>query len=163
MKITGLALSALMVLHLIFLSNHSAYAFANDKEAEKMRHAESAFNEIVNLWHDQKFDELYDRFAYKEKAKMSREKFISRMTKEKKRLACCWQKVQNVKVKVYSSAKAEVRAKFGFEDQSNAVIYVTAELPLYLKDEIWMVKVKDILDAAPDLSRYKSKNRKKGK
>ena len=161
MKMAKLASSVLMTLHLILLANHGAYASANVKEAETIQQVESAFNEIVNLWYDQKFDELYDRFVYKEKGTISKGKLINRMTKEKKKLACCWQKVQDVKIKIYSSGKAEVKAKFGFEDLSNEISYVTAEIPLYLKHETWMVKVKDILDTAPDAPKYKTKKHTK--
>ncbi|MBI5874890.1 MAG: hypothetical protein HZB81_03430, partial [Deltaproteobacteria bacterium] len=72
-------------------------------------------------------------------------------------------KAQDIKVKLYSSGKAVVSARLGFEDQSNKVDYVAAELPIYLKDEIWMVKVKDILTAAPDLPKYKAKKHAKTK
>lgn len=158
-----LALSILIAFHLAFLANHNAYALTNDKEAEKITQVKSAFNEIVDLWHEQKFDEIYDRFANREKSTVSREKFIRRMTDEKKRLACCWQKVQDVKVKLYSSGKAVVSAKLGFEDQANKVDYVAAEIPIYLKDEMWKVKAKDMLANAPDLPKYKSKKHTKTK
>jgi len=161
MKMVRLALSVLMTSHLILLANHSTYASANVKEAETMQQVESAFNEIVNLWHEQKFDELYDRFVYKDKGTISKGKFINRMTKEKKKLACCWQKVQDVKIKIYSSGKAEVKAKFGFEDQSNEITYIATEIPLYLKHETWMAKVKDMLDTAPDAPKYKTKKHTK--
>lgn len=140
--------------------NSVANASKANQEAEKAQQVESAFNEIINLWYEQKFDELYDRFAYKNN-KTSKEKFISRMTKQKKRLACCWQKVQDVKIKINSSGKAEVKAKFGFEDLSNEISYVTADIPFYLKHETWRVKVKDILDTAPDAPKYKTKKHTK--
>lgn len=152
-----------MVLHLSFLASPNAYAATDNSEAGKMEQARAAFNEITDLWHDQKFDELYDKFADREKSTISKAKFIKRMTNEKKRLACCWQKAQDVKVKLYSSGKAVVSARLGFEDQSNKFDYVAAEIPIYLKDEMWMVKVKDMLAAAPDLPKYKSKKHAKTK
>src|SRR3990170_377652 len=120
MKMVRLALSVLMTSHLILLANHSTYASANVKEAETMQQVESAFNEIVNLWHEQKFDELYDRFVYKDKGTIS-------------------------------------KAKFGFEDLSNETTYVATEIPFYLKHETWRVKVKDMLDTAPDAPKFKTK------
>ncbi len=162
MKINRLTLSILIILHLTFLVSHNIYALTGDKEAEKIAQAKSAFNEITELWYDRKFDELYARFADKERA-ISKEKFIRRMTDEKKPLACCWQKVQDVKVKLYSSGKAVISAKPGFEDGANEVSYVAAEIPIYLKDEIWTVKTKDLLASAPDLPKYKSKKHVKTK
>lgn len=148
-------LSILMVLHLTFLASHNIYALTSDKEAEKTQQAKSAFNDVVELWYEQKFDSLYDKFADRDKSTLSKEKFISRITMGKKRLACCWQKVQDVKVKLYSSGKAVVSAKLGFEDQSNEVYYVNVEVPLYFKDDGWKVQVKDILAASPDLPKSK--------
>ena len=148
-----------MILHLTFLASHNIYALTSDKEAEKTQQAKSAFNEIVELWYEQKFDSLYDKFADRDKSALSKEKFISRITNEKKRLACCWQKVQDVKVKLYSSGKAVVSAKFGFEDQPSGVSYVNADVTLYLKDEGWKIGVKDMLAVSPDMTRYKSKKR----
>lgn len=147
------------ILTLSFLASLNTYAATDNKEAEKIQQAISAFNEITDLWHDQKFDEIYDKFADREKSTISKEKFIRRMTNEKKRLACCWQKVQDVKVKLYSSGKAVVSAKFGFEDQPDEAFYVNAEIPLYLKDEGWKVKVKDMLTASPDLPKRQKTRR----
>ncbi|MBI3755414.1 MAG: hypothetical protein HY265_04540, partial [Deltaproteobacteria bacterium] len=158
-----LTLSILAILYLSFLASLNTYAATDNSEDAKTQQAISAFNEITDLWHDQKFDELYDKFADREKSTISRAKFIKRMTNEKKRLACCWQKAQDIKVKLYSSGKAVVSARLGFEDQSNKVDYVAAELPIYLKDEMWMVKVKDMLTAAPDLPKYKAKKHAKTK
>lgn len=162
MKIKRLQLSIFIILHLIFLSNHNAYSLTNDKEAERIAEVKLAFNEIADLWHDHKFDELYARFADKEKT-ISKEKFVKRMTDEKKPLACCWQKVQGLKIKLYSSGKAVVSAKLGFEDMTNEVSYVDAEIPIYLKDGVWTIKVKDLLANAPDLTKHKSKKHIKTK
>ncbi|MBI3754573.1 MAG: hypothetical protein HY265_00195, partial [Deltaproteobacteria bacterium] len=83
-----------LALPTMILIARTANAIKIDQETEKTEEAKSAFLEIVDLWYDQKFDELYARFAYKHGGKMSKEKFINRMAAEKKRLACCWQKVQ---------------------------------------------------------------------
>jgi len=147
------------ILTLSFLASLNTYAATDNKEAEKIQQAISVFNEITDLWHDQKFDEIYDKFADREKSTISKSKFIRRMTNEKKRLSCCWQKVQDVKVKLYSSGKAVVSAKFGFEDQSDEAFYVNAEIPLYLKDEGWKVKVKDMLTVSPDLPKRQKTRR----
>ena len=149
MRILKFVLPILMILSLIILS--SADAAKIDKEDEKLRQAKSAFEEIIDLWYEQKFDELYTKFAYKKGGKITKEKFTMRMRKEKKRLACCWQKIQDVKIKLSSSNQALISAKLGFEDQSQKVVYITTEIPLYLKDELWRIKIQDILSTAPDL------------
>ena len=161
MKLIRLTLFILIISHLLFLTNSGANASTANQEAEKAQQVESAFNELVNLWYEQKFDELYDRFIYKGKGTISKEKFINRMTKEKKKLACCWQKAQDVKIKINSSDKAEVKAKFGFEDLSNETTYVATEIPFYLKHETWRVNVKDILDTAPDAPKYKTRKKRR--
>ncbi|MBI3754735.1 MAG: hypothetical protein HY265_01045, partial [Deltaproteobacteria bacterium] len=71
MKINRLMLSILMILHLTFLASHNIYALTDDKEAEKIQQARVAFNEITDLWHEQKFDEIYDKFADREKSTIS--------------------------------------------------------------------------------------------
>ncbi len=141
---------------LLFLTNQAAYPSPAVKEGERLEQAKAAFQEIVDLWYEQKFDELYARFAHK--GGISRGKFIDRMTYKKKMLACCWQKIQDVKVKLFSSNQVLVSAKFGFEDQVGRVVYVTEEIPLYLKDDRWRVKIKDIISTAPDLEGQKSKH-----
>ena len=151
------------VLMVLSPANHNAYAAADSKEDEKIQQAKSVFNDVVELWYERKFDSLYDKFVDRGKSTLSKEKFISRMTNKKKRLACCWQKVQDVKVKLYSSGKAVVSAKFGFEDQPSGISYVNADVALYLKDEGWKIGVKDMLAVSPDMPRYKSKKRIKTK
>jgi hypothetical protein len=163
MKMNRLILSVLVVLFLTLLPRHDGYVLAKDTEGEKIQQAKSVFNDVVELWYEQKFDSLYDKFAERGKSTLSKEKFISRMTNEKKRLACCWQKVQDVKVKLYSSGKAVVSAKLGFEDLPTGVSYVNADVTLYLKDEGWKIGVRDILAVSPDMPRYKSKKRIKTK
>ncbi|MBI3752504.1 MAG: hypothetical protein HY266_00415 [Deltaproteobacteria bacterium] len=168
MKKLQLTLSILIIFCLMVLTTQSIYC-SSERGAEKAQEVESVFHQMVDLWYDQKFDELYERFSYREKGAVSKKKFIARMTREKKRLACCWQKVQNVKIKkielahkLSSSGKAVVSARLGFEEQSN-VEFVNAELPFYLKDETWVIKMKDILSTAPDLPKYKSKKKKQSK
>lgn len=155
-----LLLAIVMAAQAMILLCYNAYAGKSDKEAERIQQAQAVFQEVVDLWYEQKFDELYTRFAYKQSGKISKEKFINRMMTEKKRLACCWQKIQDVKVKLSSSSQATVYAKFGFENQSNDVVYVAAEVPLYLKDDNWKIKAQDILSAAPDLAKHKLKKKK---
>ena len=163
MKMNRFMLSVLVVLHLTFLASHNSYALAKDNEDEKIQQAKSVFNDVVELWYERKFDSLYDKFADRGKSTLSKEKFINSMANKKKRLACCWQKVQDIKVKLYSSGKAVVSARLGFEDQPTGVSYVNADVTLYLKDEGWKIGVKDMLAVSPDMPRYKSKKRIKAK
>ena len=99
-EINRKTLFILMVLILTFLAGHNIYALASNKDDEKIQHAKSAFNEIIELWYEQKFDSLYDKFADRGKSTLSKEKFISRMTNKKKKLACCWQKFSDMNVKL---------------------------------------------------------------
>jgi len=111
-------------------------------EDEIKAEAEQRFGEILDLWHEKKFDELYDKTVVG--GRQSRENFADSLRTAPYRPACCWQQKQDVSVTVKSPKKVVVRAKIGLEGPGD-IVYRTGSFKLRKEDGIWRVSRNDIL------------------
>jgi hypothetical protein len=88
-------------------------ASENEKD-EVVASARASFMEIVTLWKDEKYGELYEFGTLRSQQRLSKEVFEKRMRKAKKRLECCWATVQDVKGLYKSSTEVHIKAKMGY-------------------------------------------------
>jgi hypothetical protein len=106
----------------------------------------AGFGEILDLWRDGKYEELYLRTT--RTGKQSRESFLNRLSSCGRRPACCWEKLQEVSVTAKSSAKAAVHAKVGMERRDGYTEYVTRRFAMEKEDGIWKISMSDIVSLA---------------
>lgn len=127
-------------------------------EDEIKADAERAFGEILELWHEKKFDDLYDRTL--SGGTQTRKSFAGRLAIAPHRPACCWTMLQDVRVSVRNDDNVVVRAKIGLEGIGDTV-YRTGMFKLKRVAGVWQASRSDILAlaGAGKKKRYTKKER----
>lgn len=120
----------------------TAYLSSDELQAEAQR----GFGEILDLWRDGRFGELFDRTLAGSKG--SKEQFARRLEAAAKKPACCWEKMQEVKVSVKNDSTVTLRAKVGIEGGPSGTEYVTKNFKLQKEDNIWRISQSDIFSLA---------------
>jgi len=105
--------------------------------------ARQGFEQILDLWRDGKYGELYERTI--RSGRDTKEHFISRLDSAPLKPACCWEKMQDVSVTVKKEDAVTLRAKIGLEGGvSNE--FKTRSFKLVKEDGVWKVSRADILN-----------------
>ena len=104
------------------------------------------FEEILDLWRDGKFNELYDRTIPSEK--QSKESFIARLSSSDRKPACCWEKLQEARVTSQDERKLTLHAKVGIEAKDGSTEFITKQFKLQQEDGVWKVSMSDITSLA---------------
>jgi hypothetical protein len=105
--------------------------------------ARQGFEQILDLWRDGKYGELYERT--KRSGKETRERFIARLAGASLKPACCWEKMQDVSVSVKKENAVWVRARIGLEGAVEKE-YKTRSFKLLKEDGVWKISQADILN-----------------
>lgn len=113
--------------------------------------AERAFSQALDLWRDGQFAQLYER---SQGGSETREGFGRRLAAAPFRPACCWEKMQDVSVRLDGDSVAIVKAKLGLEGKSGTE-FKTRSFRLIKEEDIWLISRNDIFSLAG--------NRKKAK
>jgi len=116
----------------------------DDVEALKSE-AVRSFEEILNLWRDGNFSELYSRTLIS--GKDTRESFSKRMAAAPLKPSCCWEKMQEVNVTVRSPTSVVIRAKLGL-DAPGEMEYKSKAFKLNLEDGQWRIARSELLSLA---------------
>lgn len=132
-------ISSMVCIYPAFAKN--AYVSSVEIQAEVQR----SFGEILDLWRDGRHGELYDRTIAGGKG--SKEQFTKKLSAASRKPACCWEKMQEVKVQVKNDNSATLRAKVGLEG-TQGTEYVTRSFKLQKDDGIWCISQTDILSLA---------------
>jgi hypothetical protein len=114
-------------------------------EDELKTEAKAGFEKILDLWRDGKFDEVYERTTVS--GKQTKEEFIARLADAKLRPACCWEKLQEVKIAVKGDSAVTVRAKLGFEGNGTTE-FKTRSFKLVKEEGVWCIAQSDLLSLA---------------
>lgn len=110
-------------------------------EAEVKRDMESA----LDLWRDGRYADLYEQVV--PGGKQSKETFVRKMQLATRRPACCWEKVQEVRVTVKNGTTATVRAKLGFEEGVGTE-YLTRTFKVVKEGDVWRLSQADVVSLA---------------
>lgn len=122
---------------------------------------EQGFKELLTLWRDGRYDELYRRTT--KGGSHTREYFITKLSEAGKKPACCWEMVQEVAGKVRNDAEVEIKAKVGLETLSSRTEFSTRSFRLLKEDGVWKIPMNDILSLAGAAKKKTSKSKKKKK
>jgi hypothetical protein len=101
------------------------------------------FEEILDLWRDGKYDAVYERTI--PSGKQSRESFVAQLSSADRKPACCWEKLQDVRVTEQDERKATLHAKVGLEGKDGSTDFSTRQFKLRKKDGVWKAAASDIL------------------
>jgi hypothetical protein len=104
------------------------------------------FEAVLDLWRDGRYSELYERTYVT--GTQSKESFIRRVSTAGLRPACCWEKLQEVKVTVSDGKKATLYARVGLESAGTAMDFRTRSFRLRREDGIWKAAAADIISLA---------------
>lgn len=111
------------------------------------------FETALDLWRDGRYDELYRR-TYPT-GKQTKEAFVRKLSASGIRPACCWEKLQDVKVSVSDVGKAMLHARVGLETGGTETDHCTRSFQLRREEGIWKASATDILALAGDYGRKK--------
>jgi hypothetical protein len=114
-------------------------------EEELKVEAERGLGEILDLWHDGKYEALFDRTEGG--GNITREDFTERLAHAPYHPACCWEKLRDVRIILKNDDSARVRAKVGLEGQGRSFTS-TRDYRLVRDDGVWRIAMKDILAMA---------------
>lgn len=129
---------------------------ATSPSADTARISED-FETALDLWRNGRYVELYDRtYAV---GTGSREAFISRMAGSSRKPACCWQKLQDLKIGAVHGNSANVSARVGLECLSGETDYCTRAFRLKKEDGTWKISMADILSLAGRSGRKRIRGR----
>jgi hypothetical protein len=103
--------------------------------------ARQGFEQILDLWRDGKFGELYERTI--SSGKETKEHFVARLAGAPLKPACCWEKMQDVRVSARKENAVTLRAKVGLEG-GGGTEYKTRSFKLVKEDGVWKISQSDI-------------------
>jgi hypothetical protein len=126
-------------------------------EDELRTEAKAGFEKILDLWRDGKLEEVYERTTLG--GKQTKEQFVARLAAAQMRPACCWEKLQEVKVVVKGDSAVTIRAKLGFEG-IGATEFKTRSFKLVKEEGVWCIAQSDLLSLA-GATKKKGVHRKK--
>jgi hypothetical protein len=121
-------------------------------DPELQGEARKGFEQILDLWRDGKYGELYDRTTGS--GKEGRERFAARLADAPLKPACCWEKMQDVTVSAKHADAVTVRARIGLEGGMGSE-YKTRSFKLVREQGVWKVSRSDILALSGGAKRAK--------
>ena len=152
------AVACLLVL-MLFVTAGSALGKAPHQGEEEMKAAvERSLGQILDLWRDGRYEELYERTLAG--GSQSREAFMARLSSATYRPACCWEKLREVRVIMKSEDQAIIRAKIGLEGGTGSSA-TTRDLKLTREDGAWRIARGDLLALAGAAKKKASRSKKK--
>ncbi len=119
--------------------------------------AQQGFTQILELWRDGKYAELYERTIAS--GSQSKEAFIKKLAVSLRRPSCCWEQLQEVRVTVKDDSTVILRAKVGMELVGSAIDFRTRPFKLVKEEGVWKATMADILSLTGEAK--KSASRKK--
>ncbi len=114
----------------------------NQPAGDLQTEAQQGFEQILDLWRDGKYGELYERTI--KSGKETRERFVARLDSAPLKPACCWEMMQDVQVTVKKENAVTLRARIGLEGGVTGE-YKTRSFKLIKEDGVWKVSQADIL------------------
>jgi hypothetical protein len=123
-----------------------------EKEPINTRKIESevtdAFEAIISLWKEGKYEALYECGTLSSKANVAKENFVSRMAKKTWVLASSWETLRDIKVEIRHSKLAYASARIGYKPKRGGDTKIRNETyQLKLENGIWRVDLSKILKA----------------
>ena len=133
----------------------AAPAAGHEVQAGEVR---ADLEKTLDLWRDGRYDTVYERVI--EKGSHSKEYFVTHLAAAPRRPACCWEKLQEVRVSAKGERQATLHARFGF-DTGAGTEFMTRGVKLEKEDGIWKIKMSDLLTMAGKGAKMSGSKKKK--
>jgi len=111
-------------------------------DEELKTQARQGFEQILDLWREGKYGDIYERTTLS--GKETKERFTARLAAAPLKPACCWEKMQDVTVSAKGDSAVMVRAKVGLEG-GGGTEFKTRSFKLVREDGMWKMSQADIL------------------
>jgi hypothetical protein len=120
------------------------------KEKASFKRIESdvtdAFENIIFLWKNEKYDALYDCGSLKSCTHVSKEDFEKRMAKQSWELATSWETVRKIQVSVKNSTLAYVAATIGYKPKTGGEPrFQTKTYEMRFENNAWRINLEKLL------------------
>jgi len=112
---------------------------------ETKRFAERDFDSIINLWRDEKYEELYDYGTLSSHVRISKEAFIRGMKQKKFKLMCCGDAAREIDVIYKSPTVVYVKAKMGYKNHLNKEAFRHETFRLVFEEGKWKTDIMQIM------------------
>ncbi len=124
-----------------------------DEERKIEADVSSTFIKIVTLWQDENYDALYEYGDEESRKILSVNQFGEMTHNNSWKLACCWEKAQDIEITVKSSTVALVKAKIGYEMRfdTGSTRFITQTFNMTLEDGVWKIDLQKIAYQDPYL------------
>jgi hypothetical protein len=100
--------------------------------------AEAALKEVISLWKDGKYEELYEYGYRTNQVSLSKEDFIKRMKNKPWELSTAWEAIRDVGADVVSPRSVYVRARLGFRKKTGGETrFVTETFQMTMEGDRW--------------------------
>lgn len=100
--------------------------------------AEEALKEVISLWKDGKYEELYEYGYRTNQVSLSKENFIRRMKNRSWELSTAWETIRDVEADVVSPRSVYVRARLGFRRKTGGETkFVTETFQMTMEGDRW--------------------------
>jgi len=123
--------------------------------------AQQGFAQILELWRDGKYAELYERSIAS--GSQSKEAFIKKLAASPRRPSCCWEQLQEVRVTVKDDSTVILRAKVGMELVGSASDFRTRPFKLVKEEGVWKAAMADLLSLAGETKKQSPARKKRSK
>jgi hypothetical protein len=150
-------LAAMTLCFFIVPSPVSAETTTYPGDEEAASDARKDLEQTLTLWRDGRLREVFERTV--PSSGESRESFIRTLSGSFRKPACCWEKLQEVRVAVTDGAQVTVTARFGIEEPEPGTVSVTKSVKMVKEDGVWKVRARDLTG----LAKGKKGKAKKGK
>lgn len=84
--------------------------------------AQRGFEQIVQLWKDKRFEDLYTFGTFASQAELSPEAFEQYMRHATRTLQCCWATLQDVTSRFETVDRIYIKGRFGFRNKEFLVV-----------------------------------------
>lgn len=100
--------------------------------------AEEALREVISLWKEGKYEELYEYGYRTNQVSLSKENFIRRMKNRSWDLSTAWETIRDVEADVVSPRSVYVRARLGFRRKTGGETkFVTETFQMTMEGDRW--------------------------
>jgi hypothetical protein len=108
--------------------------------------AENALMEIISLWKNGKYEDLYEYGHRTDHVGLTKESFIGQMKRKSWGLATSWETIRDIEVDVVSPTLVYLRAKVGFKRNAGGdTRFSTVTFQMILEDDRWRTSLFKIL------------------
>jgi len=100
------------------------------------------FEQILDLWRDGRFEELFERTSG---GRDGLESFAKKLASSPRRPACCWEKLQEAQISLKGERSAQLRARLGFDGSVPGTQFITKTIPLKKENGVWTITQSELL------------------